>query len=73
MREVASKPIDAARPMAFNLLRVPFFLEPEYSRSEGFGETNRERLMRKWGGKKGWEAQKLRHNLKVNGGEGEEG
>lgn len=67
MRQVVADPMDAARPMTFNLLRVPFFLEPDYSRSEEFEETNRVRLLRKWGGKAGWEAQKARHDLKGRG------
>jgi len=61
--------MDPARPMAFNLLRVPFFLEPDYPTSPEFEETNRVRLIRKWGGKEGWEAQKDRHRLKERGQE----
>jgi len=69
MREVADNPMDEAKPMAFNLLRVPFFLEPDYPTSAEFEETNRVRLVRKWGGKAGWEAQKARHGLKERGQE----
>ena len=69
MREVASKPLDAARPMAFNLIRVPFFLEPDYPTSPEFEETNRVRLIRKWGGERGWANQKAHHRLKERGRE----
>lgn len=55
--------------MRFAVLRVPFFLEPGYSRSEGFSETNLERLRRKWGGKKAFDNQKRRHGLKERGHE----
>ena len=41
--------------MQFSVLRVPFFLEPDYDTDERFEETNRERLIRKWGGEAGWE------------------
>ena len=30
------------RPVHFTVLRVPFFLEPDYDTSESFEETNRE-------------------------------
>ncbi|KAG7346193.1 DSBA oxidoreductase [Nitzschia inconspicua] len=53
--------------MAFSVLRVPFFLEPGYDESKPFIETNRERLIHKWGGKRGWEVQKQRHDLKGRG------
>ncbi|KAG7365196.1 hypothetical protein IV203_038399 [Nitzschia inconspicua] len=53
--------------MAFSVLRIPFFLEPGYDESKPFIETNRERLIHKWGGKRGWEAQKQRHDLKGRG------
>lgn len=69
MREVARNPMDPANPMAFNVMRVPFFLEPDYPTSAEFEETNRVRLIRKWGGKEGWEAQKARHRLKERGQE----
>ena len=55
--------------MGFTVLRVPFFLEPDYPEGAEFEETNRVRLLRKWGGKAGWEAQKERHNLKGRGRE----
>lgn len=48
---------------------MPFFLEPGYPRDEGWSETNRERLVRKWGGAHGWEEQKRRHGLKERGRE----
>jgi predicted DsbA family dithiol-disulfide isomerase len=67
MREVSSRPIDPERPLHFNILRVPFFLEPDYPTSPEFEETNRVRLIRKWGGKAGWDAQKRRHGLKERG------
>jgi len=57
------------RPVQFSVLRVPFFLEPEYDTRESFQETNRERLIRKWGGEAGFSAQKHRHGLKERGQE----
>lgn len=56
-------------PMGFTVVRVPFFLEPDYPTDPSFEETNRVRLIRKWGGKAGWEAQKKRHGLKERGQE----
>lgn len=58
---------DAPRPLAFSVIRVPFFLEPGYDESKPFVESNRERLIKKWGGKAGWEEQKRRHDLKGRG------
>ena len=58
---------DAPRPLAFSVIRVPFFLEPNYDESKPFVESNRERLIKKWGGPAGWEEQKRRHNLKGRG------
>ena len=52
---------------AFSVLRVPFFLEPHYDPSVPFIESNRERLIKKWGGKAGWERQKYAHDLKGRG------
>jgi len=51
----------------FAVIRVPFFLEPDYDEDKPFIGTNRERLIKKWGGKAGWERQKLAHNLKGRG------
>jgi len=67
MRQVALNPLRPGQPVGFSLLRVPFFLEPNYSRSEDFEETNRTRLERKWGGKREFAAQKHRHQLKERG------
>lgn len=53
--------------MGFTVVRVPFFLEPDYPTDPSFEETNRVRLIRKWGGKAGWDAQKRRHGLKERG------
>lgn len=53
----------------FAVLRVPFFLEPDYPEDKEYVETNRERLIKKWGGKEGWEEQKTRHDLKGRGEE----
>ena len=64
MHHVLSKPLntDSNSPqLAFAVLRVPFFLEPDYDESKPFIESNRERLVKKWGGKRGWEEQKRRH------------
>lgn len=58
---------DAPRPLAFSVIRVPFFLEPHYDPSKPYIESNRERLVKKWGGKQGWETQKNHHNLKGRG------
>lgn len=51
------------------MLRVPYFLEPHYDEEKPSIESNRERLIKKWGGKEGWERQKLRHDLKGRGQE----
>jgi|TARA_B110001469_G_scaffold123177_2_gene134824 predicted DsbA family dithiol-disulfide isomerase len=69
MNEVMSQPMDAENPVRFSVLRVPFFLEPEYNKDECFSETNRVRLERKWGGKTQFAAQKHRHRLKERGQE----
>lgn len=69
MTEVSKNPADPSRPLGFTLLRVPFFLEPDYPETPEFEETNRTRLVRKWGGQEGWDAQKRRHNLKGRGQE----
>lgn len=69
MREVTLDPLTAGMPMGFTLLRVPFFLEPDYPTSEEFEETNRTRLIRKWGGVHEFAAQKSRHQLKERGRE----
>lgn len=53
--------------MSFAILRVPFFLEPNYDEDAVFVESNRERLIQKWGGPAGWDRQKKRHNLKGRG------
>jgi hypothetical protein len=52
------------RPLTFSVVRVPFFLEPGYPEAEEFEETNRTRLVHKWGGPRQWLAQKDRHDLK---------
>lgn len=67
MSEVHSAPLKEGSPLGFTLVRVPFFLEPEYSESEDFQETNRVRLHRKWGGEQAFEKQKARHGLKERG------
>jgi predicted DsbA family dithiol-disulfide isomerase len=58
---------DAPRLLAFSILRIPYFLEPDYDENEVFVGTNRQRLIQKWGGKAGWERQKHRHDLKGRG------
>ena len=60
MREVTQNPLQPGAPLLFTLLRVPFFLEPEYPLDEEFEETNRTRLIRKWGGVQEFAAQKSR-------------
>lgn len=67
MREVARAPARPEEPLSFSLLRVPFFLEPDYPHSEEFEETNRVRLHRKWGSEAGFLKQKERHTLKERG------
>lgn len=49
------------------MIRVPFFLEPGYDENKPFVESNRDRLIQKWGGTRGWEEQKRRHDLKGRG------
>jgi len=51
------------------VLRVPYFLEPQYDEEKPMIESNRERLIKKWGGEEGWERQKMRHDLKGRGRE----
>lgn len=66
--EVLRHPLpDAPKPLAFSILRIPYFLEPDYDENEVSVETNRQRLVGKWGGKAGWENQKHRHDLKGRG------
>jgi predicted DsbA family dithiol-disulfide isomerase len=68
IEHVLSKPLAGApRPVAFSVIRVPFFLEPDYDENRPFMESNRERLVKKWGGKVGWELQKNSHDLKGRG------
>lgn len=69
IRAVSASPRLPGQPMGFTLLRVPFFLEPEYPNDPSFEETNRKRLIRKWGGEAGWQEQKSRHRLKERGQE----
>lgn len=65
---VLSEPlVGAPRPISFAVLRVPFFLEPNYDENKPFVESNRERLVQKWGGKEGWNRQKRNHDLKGRG------
>jgi hypothetical protein len=65
MQHVISKPLHSESPLAFAVLRVPFFLEPHYDESKPFVESNRERLIKKWGGKEGWERQKRNHEYVI--------
>jgi predicted DsbA family dithiol-disulfide isomerase len=65
---VLNNPLPSAPlPVAFAVLRVPFFLEPDYDENATYVESNRERLIKKWGGEQGWERQKARHDLKGRG------
>jgi|EP00970_Alexandrium_tamarense_P007031 hypothetical protein len=61
MHHVLSKPLNTEVSLGFAVLRVPFFLEPNYPEDKPFVESNRERLVKKWGGKAGWERQKRNH------------
>lgn len=65
IQTVLEKPLDKDRPLAFAVLRVPFFLEPDYDEKKPFIETNRERLLHKWGSQ--WQRQKQTHDLKGRG------
>lgn len=68
IEHVLKEPLaNAPKPIAFSIIRVPFFLEPAYDEDKPFIESNRERLVKKWGGKEGWEAQKKNHDLKGRG------
>ena len=69
IQTVLQKPLaNAPRPIAaISVLRVPFFLEPNYDENKPVIESNRDRLIQKWGGQAGWEEQKHRHNLKGRG------
>mmetsp|Transcript_507 Transcript_507/g.1660 ORF Transcript_507/g.1660 Transcript_507/m.1660 type:complete len:229 (-) Transcript_507:230-916(-) len=67
MRRVSSSPLVPGKPLRFAMLRVPFFLEPDYPRDESFEESNLDRLRRKWGGAREFEEQKRRHRLKERG------
>jgi predicted DsbA family dithiol-disulfide isomerase len=49
------------------VIRVPFFLEPHYDENLPSIESNRDRLIKKWGGIEGWNRQKRSHNLKGRG------
>jgi len=66
--EVLKDPLpNAPKPLAFSILRIPFFLEPHYPEDVAVVETNRERLVEKWGGEAGWNRQKQMHDLKGRG------
>lgn len=54
-------------PLLFQYCGSLFFLEPHYDENKTHIETNRERLIQKWGGKAGWERQKASHDLKGRG------
>lgn len=58
---------NSSRPLTFSIIRVPFFLEPHYDEKKPFIESNRQRLLQKWGGAAGWERQKNNHDLKGRG------
>lgn len=68
IESVLAEPLPGApRPVCFSVLRVPYFLEPNYDEAAPFIESNRDRLIKKWGGERGWEEQKRRHDLKGRG------
>jgi len=64
---VLNAPANVSKPLSFAVLRVPFFLEPQYDEKKIFERSNRERLIEKWGGEIGWEIQKKNHDLKGRG------
>jgi hypothetical protein len=54
MTEVLLNPLpNAPQEVAFAVLRVPFFLEPNADETKPFVGTNRQRLIEKWGGPAG--------------------
>ena len=61
MQHVLSNPLNTGSELSFSVLRVPFLLEPDYDESKPYIESNRDRLVKKWGGKQGWERQKRNH------------
>lgn len=65
IQTVQNEPLQKDRPLSFAVLRVPFFLEPQYDETAPFVETNRQRLLKKWGPQ--WPIQKQTHNLKARG------
>ena len=66
MRRVLAGPPDpGSPPLAFAVVRVPFLLEPDCDESEPFVKSNGERLVKKWGGREGWEMQKQRHECVI--------
>mmetsp|Transcript_9551 Transcript_9551/g.10908 ORF Transcript_9551/g.10908 Transcript_9551/m.10908 type:complete len:244 (+) Transcript_9551:416-1147(+) len=69
MTEVLDNPLFDDQKVSFAVIRVPFFLMPHYDENKPHIETNRRRLVQKWGGQDGWEQQKHHHNLKGRGQE----
>jgi len=70
INDVLANPLNPNGPkLIFSVLRVPFFLEPDYPDDIPYVETNRERPIRKWGGVDQWERQKRSHDLKGRGEE----
>jgi len=68
MQKVLKSPLyPDKQKVTFSILRVPFFLEPSYDENKKFMETNRQRLLNKWGGNEGWQRQKKNHDLKGRG------
>lgn len=67
LSEPLTSPTGEQKPLAFSVIRVPFFLEPHYDETKPYIESNRSRLIKKWGGEAGWEVQKQRHDLKGRG------
>jgi predicted DsbA family dithiol-disulfide isomerase len=63
----ATEPQVGRRIDGFAIIRVPYLLEPNYDMSKIYIETNRQRLIQKWGGPQQWEIQKQRHQLKERG------
>ena len=61
MQHVLSNPLNTGSELSFSVLRVPFLLEPDYDENKKYIESNRDRLVKKWGGKQGWERQKRNH------------
>lgn len=67
MSVMTSEPL--AEPMQFSVVRVPFFLQPDYPEDEAFQETHFQRMHKKWGGPAAYEKIRRSHRLDERGAE----